>query len=400
MIEGEDIVRIGALGDGVTRAGRHVPLAVPGDRVSADDTVIAGDHHLIPPCRHFLRCGNCQLQHADEEVLRNFVTDRVLNAARQQQISPDTRWPTHLSPPASRRRATLHALRIGKRMVLGYHEARSRRLIDVFECPVLLPELARLIDPLRNLLDRFAGRDPIDVSLTVTDQGPDCHIKGLVVDKLEAFEALSTFAAGQRLARLSIDQGHDVEILWEPEPVTVRLSGVTVEFPVAAFLQPTRDGEERLVADTLTAVAGSRTIADLFAGLGTFAFATIGQGRKIVAVEASRVAHLACAAAAQRQRSSVQTLHRDLFRAPLQSAECAQFDAVILDPPRAGAKAQVAQLASSTVETIVYVSCNPSSWARDAACLIAGGYRLQSLRPVGQFRWSTHVELFSAFRRV
>jgi 23S rRNA (uracil1939-C5)-methyltransferase len=176
------------------------------------------------------------------------------------------------------------------------------------------------------------------------------------------------------------------------------LSGVPVDYPPGGFLQATRDGEAALVAATCEWLAGTRTAADLFAGLGTFAFALAGTA-KVVAVEAARDAHLACRAGAGRARLPVDAVHRDLFRNPLQPDELSRFDAVVLDPPRAGARDQVIQLAASAVPKIAYVSCNPSSWARDARVLADAGYRLAELRPVGQFRWSTHVELASLFLR-
>ena len=159
------------------------------------------------------------------------------------------------------------------------------------------------------------------------------------------------------------------------------------------------DGEAALIAAACEWLEGLGTVADLFSGLGTFAFALAGPGRKVLAAEAARDAHLACKLAAGRARLPIHPLHRDLFRNPLDVNELNRFDAVLLDPPRAGAREQIARLAESTVARVVYISCNPSSWARDAATLVAGGYRLQELRPVGQFRWSTHVELASVFVR-
>jgi 23S rRNA (uracil1939-C5)-methyltransferase len=168
--------------------------------------------------------------------------------------------------------------------------------------------------------------------------------------------------------------------------------------PVGAFLQATDDGEAALIAAAREWLDGARAVADLFSGLGGFAFALAGR-TKVLAAEAARDAHLACDAAARRSGRPAHALHRDLYRNPLRADELARFDAVVLDPPRAGAREQVDQLASSTVGRIVYVSCNPASWARDAAQLAGGGYRLAELRPVGQFRWSTHVELASLFVR-
>ena len=170
-------------------------------------------------------------------------------------------------------------------------------------------------------------------------------------------------------------------------------------FPPGAFLQATADGEAALVAAAKEWLAGSATVADLFSGLGTFAFALAGPETKVLAAEAERAAHMACKAAAARTGLPVHTAHRDLFRNPLMPDELNRFSAVLLDPPRAGAREQVERIAESTVQRVVYISCNPASWAKDAAMLVDAGFVLKELRPVGQFRWSTHVELASLFAR-
>jgi 23S rRNA (uracil1939-C5)-methyltransferase len=242
--------------------------------------------------------------------------------------------------------------------------------------------------------DRYA----LEIALTVTDQGVDCEIKGLGLQGLDQTEALLDFCRAQGLARLTLDQGHGGETFWEPEPLTVTLSGVPVGFPTGAFLQATEDGEAALVESVRSCLAGAERVADLFSGLGTFALAMAGTAR-VGAAEAARDAVLACRAAASRAQLPVEVLHRDLFRNPLRAEELRGFDGVVLDPPRAGAREQVLQLASSQVPRIAYVSCNSSSWARDGRILADAGYRLAELRPVGQFRWSTHVELASLFVR-
>lgn len=394
----EQVVRIAAKGDGVTASGRHVAGGVPGDTIPADGKLQRGPHHVDPPCSHFARCGGCQLQHADEDALRQYVTDRVVYAAASQQIAVGELLPTHLSPPRSRRRATLHGLRTGAGVVLGFREAGSHRIIDIAECPVMRPELFDLVAPLRKALAAAAGKRPVDVALTLADRGVDVAISGLELGGLGPTETMLDFAREQNLVRLSVDQGFGPENLWEPQPVTVSLSNVPVALPPAAFLQPTLDGEQALVADARSFLGEAATVADLFAGLGTFAFAMTPQAR-VLAVEAARDAHLACLAAANRHARRVSALHRDLFRAPLQPDELNRFEAVLLDPPRAGARDQIREIAASKVERVAYISCNPSSWARDARTLVDAGFRLEILRPVGQFRWSTHVELTSLFLR-
>jgi 23S rRNA (uracil1939-C5)-methyltransferase len=394
----EEIIRVAAKGDGVTASGRHAPLAAPGDLLLADGSLQPGPHHAAAPCRHFGKCGGCQLQHLDEATLAGFVRDRVLYAAEGQGLVPDVVAPTHLSPPRSRRRATLRAINGGGRPLIGFNEGGSHKVVDMRECHVLAPELFALVEPLRRMLAPRRDRYALEISLALTDEGVDCAIKGLALNGLQQTEALLEFCREQGLARLTLDQGFGAETLWEPEPVRLTLSGVPVDYPPGGFLQATRPGVAPLVAATCEWLAGTRTAADLFAGLGTFAFALAGTA-KVVAVEAARDAHLACRAGAGRARLPVDAVHRDLFRNPLQPDELARFDAVVLDPPRAGARDQVIQLAASAVPKIAYVSCNPSSWARDARVLADAGYRLAELRPVGQFRWSTHVELASLFLR-
>ena len=398
MTISEEILRVAAKGDGMTESGRHFARTAPGDRVLADGSIEFGPHHADPACRHYGACGGCQLQHLDEETLAAFVTERVMYAAEGQGLKAEVFAPVHLSPPHSRRRATLHAVNGGGGPLIGFREAGSHKIVGLSECPVLVPELAETVDRLRKLLARRKGKYAADIELTLAEQGVDCGLKGLSAEGLEETEALLDFARDNGLARLTMDDGYGPETRWEPEPVTISLSGVSVPFPSGAFLQATADGEAVLVGAAREWLAGSKTIVDLFAGLGTFAYGLAGPA-KVLAVEAARDAHAACKSAAGLSGKPVHSLHRDLFRNPLQVDELNLFDSAVLDPPRAGARDQVKLLAQSTVPRIVYVSCNPSSWARDAATLVEGGYRLAELRPVGQFRWSTHVELASLFIR-
>ncbi len=413
----EPIIRIAAKGDGVTTSGRFAWGAAPGDLLREDGSLEWGPHHVTPPCRHFGQCGGCQLQQLDDETLADFVSARVSNASTSQELGAELIAEPHLSPPHSRRRASLKAVSSSGRVVLGYNEARSNRVVELAECPVLRPELAALLGPLRKLLvalgqgqaapkgrGKAKGKHAMprmaaDVELTLTDQGVDLGIKGLSAEGLALTEILLAFAGAHGLARITVDGGYGPDVVWEPEPVTVTLSGVAVPFPPGSFLQATDDGEAALVAAAREWLAGAASVADLFAGLGTFAFALAGPQCKVLAVEAARDTSAACAVAAGRAQVPVHALHRDLFRNPLLPEELNRFAAVLLDPPRAGAREQVERIAQSDVPRVVYISCNPSSWARDAAMLIEAGYRLADLRPVGQFRWSTHVELASLFVR-
>jgi 23S rRNA (uracil1939-C5)-methyltransferase len=387
----ELIVRIAARGDGVTASGRHIPFGVPGDAVLDDGALAFGPHHQEPPCRHFPDCGGCQLQHADDESYRGYLTSRVETALAQHELTTEIREP-HLSPPKSRRRATLRAVKAGQGVLVGFNAEKSHRFVDLRECHILRPELFALVEPLRKLLSALLQpKRAVEIQLTLLDQGTDMLIKGVEVEGLQATEQLTSFAAGHRLARLSIDQGLGPETMYEPQRVTVTLSGVPMVFPVGSFLQATEDGEIALVEAVLSALDGAERTGDLFAGLGTFALAA----KASYAAEASRDA----AAALKQTAPNMTVEHRDLYRRPLDRSELERFDAVILDPPRAGAAEQVRELAHSGVGRIAYVSCNPATFARDARTFVDGGYKLDWVKPVGQFRWSTHVELASRFSR-
>jgi 23S rRNA (uracil1939-C5)-methyltransferase len=266
-------------------------------------------------------------------------------------------------------------------------------------CEILHPALFALVAHLRSLVhDMVEDRRAAQVKMTLTDQGVDLLLENVGAEGLALAERLSGFAQEHRLARLSVDDGYGPQTRWEPEPVTVSFGGVAVPFPPFAFLQATADGEAGLAGAVQTAVEGAPVVADLFSGLGTFAL-SVGDGRTVYAAEAARDLVLALKGAANRAHRKLGVEHRDLFRRPLVPAELDRFDAVILDPPRAGAREQVLQLAASQVPSIAYVSCNPGSFARDAKLLVEGGYRLENVKPVGQFRWSTHVELAGVFRR-
>ena len=393
------IVGIAARGDGVASDGRYAALAAPGDRLEEDGTLIPGPHRATPPCRHFPRCGGCQLQHVDDAAYADYLVQRITGALAAQGLAAPEIRPPRLSPPRTRRRAALKAERIGRRVVLGFSEAASHRLIDLAECHILRPELFALIAPLRGLLGPLLrDRRPAGLQMTLADQGVDLALDGIAADGLAASEALTAFAEANALARLSIDDGYGAQPRWEPRPATVTFGGVAVPLPAGAFLQATADGEAALLAGVNEAVSEAATIADLFAGLGTFALPLSARAR-VLAVEGARDPLLALKTAAAGAGRRLFAEHRDLFRRPLDAAELGRFDAVVLDPPRAGAKEQMPALAAADLTRIAYVSCNPATFARDARTLAEGGWRIAWIQPVGQFRWSTHVELVAAFGR-
>jgi 23S rRNA (uracil1939-C5)-methyltransferase len=391
--DGDVIVRLAARGDGVGESGRFYPLTAPGDCVPEAGEVRPGPHRQAPPCRHFPECGGCQLQHVDDGAYAGFLRDRIASALAAQGIAAPNILPAHISPPNTRRRASLRAERGG---ALGFNAEASHRVVDMRECHILRPELFALVAPLRALLRRLKPAATAGVRLTLADQGVDLLLEKVGAEGLDAAEALGDFAREHRLARLALDDGYGAQTRWEPEPVTITLGGVPVPLPHGAFLQATAEGEAALVGAVRKGLSGARIVADLFAGLGTFALSIEG---RVMAVEGARDAALALKAAAGRAQRLVFVDHRDLYRRPLDPSELDRFEAVVLDPPRAGAKEQAESLARSQVPRIAYVSCNPSTFARDVATLTEGGYRCEWIQPVGQFRWSTHVELAAAFSR-
>lgn len=386
----ETIVRIAARGDGVSDAGHYFPGVAPGDVVAPDGTITPGPHRVVPPCSHFGVCGGCQLQHIDDASYADFVIGRIAAALTEQGLQNPELTSVHISPPQTRRRASLRAERRGKQVILGFNEGASHAIVDLHECHILLPELFALVAPLRGLLGRLMpDRARATITLTRADQGIDMLLSGIDVDGLAAVEALNDFAIAYGLARVSVDDGNGPSARWCPEPPTVTLGSVPVALPDGAFLQATADGEAALIAAVSDGVGDATKIFDLFAGLGTFALSLPG---RVKAIEGSRDAAMALLAT-----HKVAVDHRDLFRRPLTEAELNTADAVVLDPPRAGAREQVARIAASTVPRVVYVSCNPATFARDARTLVDGGYSLERITPVGQFRWSTHVELTAVF---
>jgi 23S rRNA (uracil1939-C5)-methyltransferase len=394
------IVRIAARGEGMTADGRHSPLSAPGDLLHIDGSLTRGPHHVEPPCRHFPKCGGCQLQHVDDASYADFLAERIVTALSHQKLEAPEMAPAILSAPATRRRAALRAERQGKRMLLGFNEAQSHHIVDLKMCAVMHPALFALIDPLRLLLHpMLRDRRAAGVQMTLVDQGVDLLVEKVEIEGLAAIEALNDFAAVHKLARLSIDDGYGPQPRWEPEPATVTLGGVPVAFPAGAFLQATADGEAALVATVEAIVGDAPVVADLFAGLGTFAL-PLSRRARVYSAEGARDAVLALKGAADRARRPVAADHRDLFRRPLDPAELDRFGAVVLDPPRAGAREQAMALAATAkLPRIAYVSCNPSTFARDAKTLVDGGWKLERIAPVGQFRWSTHVELVASFGR-
>ncbi len=395
-----EIVRLAARGDGVTADGRFVALSAPGDRIDFSVTppgILPGPHHTAPACAHYPDCGGCQMQHVDEAAYGEFVHQRLARVL-PAGLPADVRA-IALSPPRSRRRAGLKALKRNGKMSLGFHSEGTHALIDVIDCAVLAPALQALLAPLRGLLKaRLRDGQGAGAALTLSETGVDLLLANVPADDLAAIEALTEFAEVHDIARLSIEGPGGIDTLVERRQPIIKMGGVPVALPVAPFLQATREGEAALVAAVTEALGNAANVADLFCGLGAFALPASARAQ-VLAVDAAGPAIMALGVAARQAGRRVEVQHRDLFRRPLAGKELAGLDAVVFDPPRAGAEAQAKALAASQVPIVVAVSCNPNSFGRDARILSDAGYQLTTLWPVAQFRWSSHVELVARFQR-
>jgi 23S rRNA (uracil1939-C5)-methyltransferase len=391
-----EIVKLGHAGDGVTEDGLFVPYTLPGDvvriaregaRARLRNVITPGAWRVPPPCPHFGRCGGCALQHVAREPYLQWKRDLVVTALKQRAFSDVAVEDIHAVSPGTRRRANFKAQASRAGVLVGFYEAASRNLIDLSECPILVPQLARLMAPLRtHLAGLMRPNETAELLATLTDSGIDLALKLKRRRAADLLTALSELALSLKLARLSWN-GEDVAMAAAP---VIKIGRFQVTLPPDAFLQPTKEGER--------SAAKARRVADLFSGCGTFALALAGE-HAVHAVDSVAPQIEALSAAAKQGQAKLSSEVRDLFRRPLLAAELSRFDAVVLDPPRPGAAEQARALAQSEVARILYVSCNAASFARDARILADGGYRLECVRPLDQFLWSPHVELFAEFSR-
>jgi 23S rRNA (uracil1939-C5)-methyltransferase len=404
MSDETEIVKLGHAGDGIAADGLFVPYSVPGDRVRVtvdgargriEEILAPGPSRVAPVCRHFGRCGGCALQMMAQEPYLAWKRESVATALKQRGFANAPVEDIRAVAPGTRRRAMFKARGGRKGAQLGFYEPESRVLVDLAECPVLVPELARLMPLLRaRLTPLLATHETIELHATLSDSGIDLALQWTRKRDPDFLMALSELANALKLARLSWN-GEALAIAAAP---SLRIGKFTVALPIASFLQPTREGEHILQELVSEAVAGAGAVADLFCGIGTFALA-LAQGRAVYAADSVVAQVEALAGAARAGQGTVMAETRDLFRRPLVGAELSRFGAVVLDPPRAGAPQQARALAQSSVPRIAYVSCNAASFARDARTLADGGYRLARVVPVDQFLWSPHVELFAVFTK-
>lgn len=399
------IQRLGHHGDGIaegpvyaarTLPAEHVSGALAGDRLEDVKILEPSEHRIKPACPHYKSCGGCDLQHASDAFVADWKEGFVRTALADRDLTPTFR-PIATSPAASRRRATLAARRTKSGAMAGFHGRRSDVLTPVPGCTVLDPALSAFL-PVAEAIAQTGGsrKATLAVSVTSSEAGPDVTVKGgKPLDGPLRME-LATLAQTHDIARLTWE---DETVLTRAEPVQ-RFDGLAVVPPPGAFLQATQDGQAALIAGVADALDGCRRVADLFAGCGTFAL-PLSRAAQVHAVE-GEAPMLDAALRGWRAQPGLRQLTteaRDLFRNPLLAEDLAGFDGVVIDPPRAGAAAQVEQLLGSGVPRIAYVSCNPVTFARDAATLCAGGYDLEWVQVVDQFRWSMHTELVSFFTR-
>lgn len=400
------IDRLGHLGDGVAQGpdgAVFVPQMLPGEVVEGDlqdgkllnpRIVTPSVNRVRPPCVHARSCGGCLMQHSADPFVADWKLGIVKGALDGQGLTTLFR-PIMTSPPRSRRRATLSARRTKGGVLLGFHARASDTLVAVPNCQLLHPDLIATFPALETLV-KIGGSRSSEMSLTVTRSlaGPDVVVTG----------AKTVDAAVQLdLARLAETHGF-ARLTWNGEMVALRAQPMQrfgralVAPPPGAFLQATAEGEIALLQAVALAVGSARKITDLFAGVGTFAL-PLAERAEVHAVESEAAMLTAldkgARAAEGLRRVTVET--RDLYRRPLEADEFKGVEAVVIDPPRAGAEAQTRTLAAAKVPVIAAVSCNPVTFARDAKVLVNAGYSLDWVQVVDQFRWSAHVELAARF---
>ncbi len=408
MTETFKIDRLSWQGDGVASVRNDsvfVPFALAGELCEGDIAHgVCEDVRILEPvtdrikpaCRHFKKCGGCILQHADDALLAHWKIGLVKDTLALNHIETTFR-PIKVSPPHSRRRAVFAAQRTKKSAEVGFHKRNSDVLINLLECPLMHPEIMQAMAAYREIARLGCSRKTeIRIGVTVSENGLDVDVTDAKELEPKQTEALATTAAQHGLARISWNG----EVLAQLKPPTQHFGPAHVIPPSGSFLQATQMGEKTLVDAAIETLSGCRNILDLFSGSGTFAL-PLARFAQIHAVE-TVPEMLEALAAGWRQATGtrdVSTEIRDLFYRPLLLDELKKYDGVVIDPPRAGALEQVKILAKSNIGKISYISCNPATFARDAKILTTGGYLLNWVQVVDQFRWSSHVELVAEFTR-
>jgi len=393
------IKRIGIFGDGIAEGPVFVPMTLPGEVVTGtlngttlvDVKIITpSDDRVAPPCKHFKSCGGCQLQHASDSVVEAFKTDIIAQALAAQGIKTEIR-PIVTSPAQSRRRATFAARRTKKGAMSGFHGRASDTVIEIPDCKLVEPELLAARD-IAEALAELGGSRKATLAVTVTTSrvGLDIQVSGGKPIDGPLRITLAALCDNRGFARLTWDD----EVIAQRAPPVQRFGVADVCPPPGAFMQATAHGEAHLLAAVQEAVGEAKRVIDLFAGCGTFTL-PLAKNAEVFAVEGDKQM-MAAMDKGWRMAQGLKTVThvaRDLYRRPLLPDEFKKYDAVVMDPPRNGAEAQTAELIRSEIKRVAYVSCNPVTFARDVARMIEGGFTLDWVQPVDQFRWSSHVEL-------
>ncbi|MGJ0397033.1 MAG: class I SAM-dependent RNA methyltransferase [Methylocystis sp.] len=402
------IEKLGHRGEGVALLHEKrvfVPYALPGETVTAEvegdhgrvvDILEASPQRIAPICPHFADCGGCAVQtlraDAYAQWKRGLVERALLNAGLQLDVAPliDAHG-------AGRRRVTFHARFDSGKTRVGFMAARSHRIVEIDCCPLLATELDGALGAARAIAAILAPRGkPLDIAVTATLGGLDMELRGAgpLVD--EEASALIAAADAHDLARVT-NHGRLIALRRAPQ---IKIGEATLTLPSGAFLQATQAGEDEIAALVCKATARARTVADLFCGVGAFAL-RLAQRAKVKAYDCDGQAIASMRAAAQAAQGllPLEGIERDLFARPLSARELNGFDAVVFDPPRAGAIAQAGEIARSEIPIVVAVSCNAQSFARDAAILLKGGYVIREIAPLDQFRYAAHVEIVAVLER-
>jgi 23S rRNA (uracil1939-C5)-methyltransferase len=402
------IETLGRHGDGVARGAEgpvYVAGALPGEqvRISREGTFGHIERILTPsadrraaPCRHYRSCGGCTLQHMRETACLDWKQQILRETLARHDLDPAIA-PILKTGHRARRRAVLRARRTRKDVVLGFHGRRSDQITQIDDCLLLTPALGAVLEPLRQILRPvLTRRGEAGIHLLETVTGVDVMIEGGRPASLGMLDRMARAAASMDLARLSWNG----EVIAERRRPELVFGEARVTPPPGAFVQAVGEAETYLVSAAMEWLAGAHGIADLFCGCGTFSL-PLARRATVHSVDAQAGALEALKQSAARTTGlkPVTVEKRDLFKEPLPEAQLRGHDAVLFDPPRAGAAAQCAELAKADARTIVAISCNPVSFARDARVLVDGGYELVEVRPVDQFPYSPHVELAACFRR-
>ncbi|WP_299026550.1 class I SAM-dependent RNA methyltransferase [uncultured Sulfitobacter sp.] len=399
------ITRLGLYGDGIAEGPVFAPMTLPGEIVTgtldgstlSDVKIITpSEERVAPPCRHFKACGGCQLQHASDPLVAAWKTDVIAQALAAQGIRTEIR-PILTSPAQSRRRATFAARRTKKGTMSGFHGRASGTVIEIPDCQLVEPALLAAREIAESLAELGGSRKAtLAVTVTTSPRGLDVQASGGKPLDGPLRITLAGLCESRGFARLTWED----EVIAQRAPPVQRFGKADVCPPPGAFMQATAHGEAQLLAAVQETVAGAKRIVDLFAGCGTFTL-PLAEHAEVFAVEGEREM-LEAMDKGWRMAKGLKTVShvaRDLYRRPLLPDEFRKFDAVVMDPPRAGAEAQTAELIRSDIKRIAYVSCNPVTFARDVAQMVAGGFTLDWVQPVDQFRWSSHVELAAQLSR-